>query len=131
MYPVPRASATVRSMYSFTFGKATKYWDKIGGSLLDRDAEALGQPVGLHPVGEPVGDHLRLRAHREGHLCRLDAVDPRRRRVVDVEPGTERLDQAGVVCQVRDDPQLDLVVVRDEQLAAGARHEGLAETAPE
>jgi hypothetical protein len=49
---------------------------------------------------------------------------------VDVLAGGEGPDQAGVVGEVGDHPQLDLVVVGHEQLEAGSGDEGAAELAP-
>ena len=86
-------------------------------------AQPLGQPVGLHAVGQPVGDHLGLGAHGDGDVLGAHAVDPRRGHVVDVGPGPEGLDQPGVLGQVGDDPQLDLVVVRHQETAALRRQE--------
>ena len=77
--------------------EGSKVLREDGGGFLDGDAKALGEPVSLHPISQTVGDHLRLRAHGEGHRFWLDAVDPGGSGVVDVEPGTKRLDQSGVV----------------------------------
>ena len=49
---------------------------------------------------------------------------------MDVLTAGERLDQTGVGGEVSDAAQLDLVVVGDEQRAAGAGHEALPELAP-
>jgi hypothetical protein len=53
-----------------------------------------------------------------------------RRRGVDVGPGHEGLDQAGVLGQVGDHPQLDLVVVGHQKPASRGRHEALPEATP-
>ena len=45
------------------------------GRLLGGDVEALAEPVGLHAVGEAVGDHLRLRPHLDRDVGGLDAED--------------------------------------------------------
>ena len=88
------------------------------GRLLGRDAEALAQPVGLHAVGQAVGDHLRLRPLLAGDVVGLHAEDARGGLGVDVPPALEGGDQAGVLGQVGDAAQLDLVVVGDQQLEA-------------
>ena len=59
----------------------------------------------------------------------LDVEDARRGRGVDVLAGLERGDEAGVLGEVGDAAQLDLVVVGDEQLVAGGGDERLAEGA--
>ena len=53
----------------------------------------------------------------------IDPVDARGGDVVDVGPAAEGLDQPGVLGQVGDDPQLDLVVVGDQEPAALGRDE--------
>ena len=88
--------------------------------LVGGDAESLAEPVGLHPVGEAVRHHLRLRTLLERDVSRLDAEHPRSGGVVDVLPAGERLDQTGVGGEVGDAAQLDLVVVGDQQLACRA-----------
>ena len=88
------------------------------GRLLGGDVEPLTEPVRLHPVGEPVRHHLRLRALVERDRLRVDLEHPRRGGVVDVLPAGERLDQTRVGGQVGDAAQLDLVVVGDEQRRA-------------
>jgi len=45
---------------------------------------------------------------------------------VNVEPGAKRFDKAGIVGEVGNDTQLDLVVVPRQQLTAPAWHEGFA-----
>ena len=108
--------------------------DEVGvedlGRLVDGDVEPLRQPVRLHAVGEPVRDHLRLRALAQRHLVRRHAEDAGRGRGVDVLSGRERLDQAGVLREVGDHPQLDLVVVGDEQRHALGRDERPPEPPP-
>src|SRR3546814_15277849 len=59
----------------------------------------------------------------------LDPEDPRCRLGVDVATRLEALDQTRVLGEVGDAAELDLVVVRHEQLEAGGRHERLAELA--
>ncbi len=46
-------------------------------------------------------------------------------------PGTKGLDETGIVREVGDDTQLDLVVVGDEKLRSRARDESLAKAAPD
>ena len=58
---------------------------------------------------------MTLRAHRGGHLLRLDAEDARADEAVQVLAGVERLDQARVPRQVRHDAHLDLRVVGGQQ----------------
>ena len=56
------------------------------GRLLYRDVEALGQSVGLHAVGQTVGNHLGLAALGDGDVGVAHAVDPRGGGGVDVGP---------------------------------------------
>ena len=95
--------------------------------LRRRDVQPLTQPVRLHAVGEAVGDHLRLRPLLDRHVGRFHREDARRRPVVDVGAGGEGLDQTRILGQVGDAPQLDLVVVGDQELEPGGGHERLAE----
>ena len=101
----------------------------MSAASLGRDVEPLGQAVGLHAVGQAVGDHLRLGPLLDRDVAGLDAEHPRRRGGVDVLAGRERRDEARVLGQVGDAAQLDLVVVGDQQLAARRRHERPAERA--
>ena len=108
-------------MYLLHVRERSEVLGQDGRSLLDTDTEALGEPVGLHPVGETVGDHLRLRAHGERDISfGLDAVDPGRGGVVDVDARHGRPRPARVVGQMGDHPELDLVVVGDQQLRSCA-----------
>src|SRR5205085_2089221 len=77
------------------------------------------------------GDHLRLRPLLDRDLRRIDVEDAGRGRVVDVLARLERGDEPWVSREVRDAAQLDLVVVRDQQLASGRRDERLAERTAE
>ena len=92
---------------------------RISVASSTRDREALGEAVGLHPVGEAVGDHLRLGTHLGGDLLGRDAEDavPRWRRGCRA-PRRRRSTRPGSSDEVRDHPQLDLVVVGDEQRVA-------------
>ena len=57
----------------------------------------------------------------------VDREHPCRCGVVDVLTGGEGLDQPRVLGQMGDDPELDLVVVRHQELGAGRRDERFAE----
>ena len=100
------------------------------GRLVRGDAEALAEPVGLHAVGEAV-------VHDLGEAA-LRVVDLRPRStpntfaaVVGVHVGAalERVDQAGILGEVREHPQLDLRVVGGEEPPAVVGDERLAHLA--
>ena len=97
--------------------------------LLGGDAEPLAEAVRLHPVGEPVRDHLRLRALVEGDRLRLDLNTRAAVALWMSCPLVNASIRPGVVGEVGDAAQLDLVVVGDQQLVPGARHERGAEHA--
>ena len=98
------------------------------GRLLGGDVQPLAEAVGLHAVGQAVGDHLRLRPLLERSTVAGSTPNTRarwrcgcRRRCVNASI------RPGVLGEVGDAAQLDLVVVGDEQLAARRGDERLAE----
>ncbi len=91
------------------------------------DAQALAQAVGLHAVGEAVGDHLGELALGVRDLVGADAVDGGGHRPVHVGAARQRVDETGVLGEVRDAAQLHLVVVGHQEGAALGRHEGTSE----
>ena len=86
--------------------------------LIGRDVETLTEPVGLHAVREPVVHDLREAALERVDLGFVDVEDARRGGRVDVGAAFERLDQAGIVGEVREHAQLDLRVVGGQQRVA-------------
>ena len=69
----------------------------------------------------------RVEVERTRDRLRVDVEHPCRRPVVDVLARRERLDEPRVAGQVGDAAEFDLVVVGDQELPAGTRHERLAE----
>ena len=100
------------------------------GRLVDRDPQPLREAVRLHAVRQAVGDHLRPGAQLRGHVSRIDLPCPRRHRRMDVVAGLEGGDQPGVLGQVCDAPQLDLVVVGHQECESRRRHERPSERPP-
>ena len=83
--------------------------------LVARDAEVLGEPERRDAVDDPEVDHLRGVALTAAQLRLRDAEHLRRSRRVDVLPAGERLAEDGLAGDVREDPELDLAVVRGQQ----------------
>ena len=79
------------------------------------DAQLLGQAERRQTVDEAVRHRLHLRAHRGAHILRLHAEHARTDEPVQVFTRVERLDQAGVLGQVRHDAHLDLRVVGGQE----------------
>ena len=96
----------------------------------DRDPETLAEPVGLHAVGEAVGDGLGLFALLVADVLWSDAKDRARDGAVHVLVRGEGGEQTGVLAEMREDAQFDLVVVRHAERPPGTRHEGVAQAAP-
>ena len=99
--------------------------------LLARDLEVLGEPERRDAVDDPEVDHLGDVALVLRQLRRLLAEHLRRRRRVDVLVARERLAQARLAGDVREDPQLDLAVVGRDQPGALLGDEGGADLAAE
>ena len=93
--------------------------------------EPVGEPEVGEPVGDPVVDHLRLRALGRGDRVGIGADDPRRGRRVDVLARGEDLAQDVLARDVSEDPQLDLVVVAGEQQIALLGDEAGSHRAPD
>ena len=93
-----------------------------------RDAETTAQSEGLHAVSESVGDGLGLFALLGEHVGRRTAKDRRGDRAVHVFVRGEGREQSGVLGEVRQDAQFDLVVVRDREFPPLARQEGVAQS---
>ena len=114
-------------MYSRQGGERPEVGVEDHRGLAGGNVQPLAQAVGLHAVGQAVGDHLGggplLDAHRTG----FDAEHLGGNGRVDILAGLEGLDQPGVLGQVGDAAQLDLVVVGHQQLAALGGHEHLSE----
>ena len=98
------------------------------GGLTGADPQLLGEPERRQSVGEAVVHRLDLGALLGAHVVGVDTEDPCRGDRVEVLPGAERLDEQGVLGQVRHDPHLDLAVVGGHQrLVALADDEPLAD----
>ena len=83
--------------------------------LVGRDVEPLPEPVRLHAVREAVVDDLGEAALERVDLLLVDVEDACRGGGVDVGAAFERVDEAGIVAEVREHAQLDLRVVGGEQ----------------
>ena len=94
------------------------------GRFAGRDAEALAEPVRLHPVREAVVDHLGEAALRVIHRRLVDVEHLGGGRGVNVGAALEGVDQPGVLGEVGEHPQLDLRVVGGEQSPAFLGDEG-------
>src|SRR5262249_30770315 len=99
--------------------------------LLAWDLEVLREAERGDPVDDAEVDHLRHRALRRRQLRRLDAEHLDRGRRVDVLAALEGLAELRLAGDVGEDAQLDLRVVRREQLVPGLRDEGGADLAAE
>ena len=83
-----------------------------------RDLELPRQRVRALPVDRREVDRLRARPHLRGHLVERHVEDQRRRLPMDVAAGPERLHERRIARQMREQPQLDLRVVRGEKQPA-------------
>ncbi len=79
------------------------------------NVEALGKPVRRHAVGEPIGHHLRLGPLLYMDLIGVDAEHLGGGGGVDVVARFKRRDQAGILGEVGDTAQFDLVVVGHQE----------------
>ncbi len=95
--------------------------------LLARDLEVLGEPECRDAVDDPEVDHLGNVALILRQLRRLLAEHLRSRRGVDVLVAGERISQARLAGDVREDAQLDLAVVGGDQPVPLLRDEGRAD----
>ena len=92
--------------------------------LRPQDPELSGETERGQSVGESVVHCLRSVARRRVHRVELDVEKARSCRRVHVLTGGERLEQPLVLREVREDAQLDLGVVSDEQRGVSLpRHE--------
>ena len=89
-----------------------------------------GQAVGAESVGQSVGHRFDPAAQLGRHLVDRHPERARADEGVQILPGSERLDESGVLGQVRHDPHLDLAVVGGHQLRIPVTHtERVADTA--
>ena len=98
-------------MKDFTLGKPSKYASRISAASPVGMPRRWPEPVGLHAVGEPVVHDLGEASLGGVDVDLLDAEHLRRGGGVHVGAPVERVDQARVLGQVREHPQLDLRVV--------------------
>ena len=91
------------------------------------EPQAVREPEGRQPVGDSVVDHLRdvalLSRHFRGKDSERLPGGPR----MQILAGKEAVAQHRIPGDVRQDAQLDLAVVRAEQLPSRARNERLAD----
>ena len=118
-------------MYAATFGNAAKYASRISRAWSVGMSRRCAEPVGLHAVREAVVDDLGEAALERRRPSSSSTSNTRRRGGgVDVGAALERVDEARVLGEVREDAQLDLRVVGGEQPAAVVGDERLAQLAP-
>ena len=101
-----------------------------GGRLLAADAEAVGQTEGRDAVDDTEIDGLGAPPEVAGHLVERHAEHRGGGRRVNVESLLERFAQLRDVGDVGEQAQLDLAVIRRDQLLARRRHEGAADAPP-
>ena len=99
-------------------GEALKVRLDIFLRLVHRHADVLREREGGDAIHDAEVDGLRVRAHLLGDLISRHAEDLRGRDGVDVLAGQKRLLHRLVVRDVREQPQLDLAVVRVNEHAA-------------
>ncbi len=98
--------------------------------LLSADVDLLGQAEGAHAVDQAEVDGLGAAALVVADLLQRYAEHLGRRGAVHVQIVLERVQEAGILRQVGHDAQLDLRVVRRQQLVARRCDEGLANAPP-
>ena len=95
-----------------------------------RNAEPLRQSEGGDAVADAVVDHLGLVALFLGHVGGGETEDLRRGGTMDVFAAGERVEQAGIARQCRENAQFDLRIIGGEKrVVAPARDEGTADFA--
>ena len=92
-------------------------------------AEALGESEGGDAVGDAEVDHFGGAALIAVDLFGGDVEEARGGSSVNVLPGTEGFEEAGVLTEGGEDAQLNLGVVGGEELPTVARDEGFADLA--
>ena len=125
VYPSDLASSTSPRRKSRTSGELGEVRVDVLLGFFPRNPEALSETVGLHPVEQAEVDHLRRTPLVRRHRVRVDVVDSRRRRRVNIEVLFERVDESRVVREMGEDAQLDLRVVGDQEHAPFVRDERL------
>src|SRR6185436_6177942 len=94
------------------------------------DAQALSEPEARHAVDQAEIDRLRGTPLVLAYLVERQAEHLGRGRAMHVVAMLERVAQPFVARNVRHDPQLDLRVVRRENLPSGPSDERLADPPP-
>ena len=97
--------------------------------LLAIDTDLFGQTKGTHAVDQAEVDGLGAAALVGGDLLQVHAEYLGSGCAVHIEIMAEGVQQTGILCQMRHDPQLDLRVVRRQQFVALWRDKGLANAA--
>ena len=90
--------------------------------LFSGDLELRGQTVGAESVGKAVGHRLDPAAQFRGDLVDGHPEGTGADEGVQILAGSKRLDESGVLGQVRHDPHLDLAVVGGHQLRIAVTH---------
>ena len=100
--------------------------DEVGieyfGGFFYRHVQALCQTVRLHAVRQAVGHHFCLGAHHVRNVGCFNMENPCRRFRVHISTGHKRFNQARIIRQMGNYPQLNLVVVGYEERAALRRN---------
>ena len=97
--------------------------------FLPRHADILGKGKLRNTVDDAKIDSLRVPAHEGRHVLRRNMEDLRGRRRVDVHAGSKRSLHVRVVCDMRQNAQLNLAVVRVDKHPAVLRHEHFSDFA--
>ena len=97
--------------------------------LVARDAERLREAERAHAIDDAEVDDFGLAPRLGRHHQRRHVHHFRRRARVDVFAAAEGLDQHRIARHVREQPQLDLRIIRHHHFPARPRHEGGADLA--
>ena len=97
-------------------GESLEIFADIGAGLLAADPELVGEPEGGNAVDDAEIDRLGAAAHLAGHVFDRHAEHFRRRHGVNVEVLAERLAQLLDARDLGEKPQLDLRIVRRNEL---------------
>src|SRR5215469_14748114 len=110
-------------------GEALEIFADIGTGLLPADAELVCETKGGNAVDDAKIDRFGAAADLAWHVLDRYAEHFRRGHGVDVELLAERFAQLFDVGDLGEDPQLDLRIIRGDELVTRRRNEGAANLA--